>query len=85
MDQQIPDAASVVALRLPPDDWDDVLDALGAAAEHTSADIDCDTCATSTACPRHDGDWARIDRWRALAIQLRDQLTATPTDRHIVD
>ena len=69
MDRQAPDAALVVALRLPPGDWDDVLDALGAAAEHTSADIDCDTCATTTmACPRHDGDWARIDRWRALAI-----------------
>jgi hypothetical protein len=40
MDQLIPDAASVVALRLPPDDWDDVLDALGAAAEHISAYID---------------------------------------------
>ncbi len=67
-------------LRLSAADWEDVLDALGVAAEWTSNDIDCATCATATPCDLHDGDWARVDRWRALAAQLRGQLTSTPSD-----
>jgi hypothetical protein len=79
MNPQVPGAPPLaVPLRLPPGDWENVLDALGAAAERTSADIECVTCTTTAPCARHDGDWTRVDRWRALASQLRDQLTATP-------
>jgi hypothetical protein len=67
-------------LHLSAADWEDVLDGLGVAAESTSNDIDCDTCATTTPCDLHDGDWARIDRWRALAAHLRGQLTSTPSN-----
>ena len=64
-----------VAVHLGAADWEDVLDGLGAAAERTCADIDCATCTGDTACTRHDGDWARVNRWRELATQLRAQLT----------
>jgi hypothetical protein len=74
------DPTSTRALHLSATDWEDVLDGLGAAAERTSADIDCGTCASAAACTRHDGDWARIDRWRELAAHLRAQLSSTPSD-----
>ncbi len=70
-----PDPTPAVALHLGATDWKDVLDGLGAAAERTCADIDCATCAGDTACTLHDGDWARVNRWRELATQLRAQLT----------
>ena len=68
------DADPAVPLWLRPADWEDVLDALGAAAERTSAGIDCLTCATAAPCMQHDADWTRVDRWRTLAAQLRGQL-----------
>jgi hypothetical protein len=70
-----PEPASAMALRLPASGWEDVLDALGAAAEQTTTLIDCTTCATATSCDRHDEDWSRVDRWRALAAELRGQLS----------
>src|SRR6266542_1353446 len=73
-----PGPAPLVPLHLPAAAWEDVLDALGVAAEWTSDDIDCATCASATPCDLHDGDWARVDRWRELATQLREQLTTTP-------
>jgi hypothetical protein len=72
--------ASAVPLRLSPAGWEDVLDALGTAAERAGHDIDCDTCTTTAPCARHDGGWARVDRWRSLAVQLRAQFTAAPAD-----
>jgi hypothetical protein len=72
-----PDPTSTRALHLSAADWEDVLDGLGAAAERTSANIDCTTCASDAVCVRHDGDWARVDRWRELATHLRDQLNRT--------
>ena len=73
-----PDPTPAVPLHLDAAGWDDVLDGLGAAAEHTCADIDYATCAGDTACVRHDGDWARVERWRELATQLRAQLATQP-------
>jgi hypothetical protein len=70
-----PEPQSAVPLHLPATGWEDVLDALGTAAEWTADDIDCETCAAATSCDLHDGDWARVDRWRALAVDLRGQLT----------
>jgi hypothetical protein len=67
----------MLALSLDAADWEDVLDGLGAAAERTCAGIDCATCASDAACERHDDDWTRVNRWRALAAQLRQQLTTT--------
>ncbi len=73
-----PDPTPTVALHLGATDWEDVLDGLGAAAERPCADIDCAICTGDTACARHDGDWARVDRWRELATRLRAQLTTAP-------
>jgi cellobiose phosphorylase len=78
MDGTIPGLAdNTVPLHLRPGDWEDLLDALGAAAERTSAAIDCDTCTTTAPCTHHDPQWARVDRWRALASQLRNRLNTT--------
>lgn len=69
-----PEPASAVPLYLPADGWEQVLDALDVAADWTADDIDCETCANSTFCDMHEGDWARVEHWRGLAAHLRGQL-----------
>jgi hypothetical protein len=74
----------LIAVRLDLADWDTLLAGLGTAAELTTAQLGltCDRCGSGTGvCATHDGDWQQVDRWRALAAAVRDQLTAQPSTR----
>lgn len=71
---ETPAASTAPAVRMAPDSWEDVIDALGSAASLTANGIDCDTCRGTEPCDDHDDDWDQIRRWRSLAVRLRNHI-----------